>query len=55
MNKEIKLTIFDLCIGYGCVALCTYVIGGLSYAIGKTRGKIEVAEKVQEMIESANK
>lgn len=51
MNKEIKLTLLDLYLGYAGVAIVMYTIGGVAYHIGKTKGKIEICERVNELIE----
>lgn len=49
MNKEIKISIVDLCIGYGCAAFLMYAIGGIAYMTGKIKGKVEIAEKIKEI------
>lgn len=55
MNKEIKISLIDLYIGYACSAVLMYVIGGVAYSVGKTKGKLEVANRVREVVnESRN-
>lgn len=51
MDKEIRISLIDLYIGYACSALLMYAIGGVSYSIGRTKGKLEVTNKIQEVIE----
>lgn len=51
MNKEIKMTLLDLYIGYGLAAFVAYAIGGAAYQIGKTRGKIDICERIDELLE----
>lgn len=51
MNKEIKVTLLDLYIGYACTAIVMYAIGGVSYHLGKTKGKIEICDRVNELLE----
>jgi hypothetical protein len=50
-NKEIKISVVDLCIGYGCAAVLMYTIAGAAYFIGKSKAKIEIAEKLQEIVQ----
>lgn len=50
MNKEIKISLIDLYIGYACAATLMYAIGGVAYSVGKTKGKLEVANRVREVI-----
>lgn len=51
MNKEIKISLLDLYIGYGCAAFVMYAIGGLAYYTGKAKGKLEVAEKIRDVVQ----
>lgn len=51
MNKEIRISLIDLYIGYACSALLMYAIGGVAYSVGRTKGKLEVTNKIQEAIE----
>lgn len=51
MNKEVKVTLLDLYIGYACAAIVSYAIGGVAYHIGKTKGKMEICDKVNELFE----
>lgn len=52
MNKEIKISITDLCIGYGCAAFLMYAIGGIAYSFGKAKAKIEVSENIREFMKN---
>lgn len=51
MNKEIKVTLLDLYIGYACTAIVMYAIGGVAYHIGKTKGKVETCDRVNALLE----
>lgn len=53
MNKEIRLSLTDLYIGYACAAFLMYAVGGVSYAFGKTKAKIEISERLNAMIEES--
>lgn len=44
MNREVKINVIDLCLGYGCAVLITYAIGGIAYAAGKAKFKVEFAD-----------
>lgn len=44
MNREIKINVIDLCLGYGCLVLVTYAIGSVAYSAGKARIKAEFAD-----------
>jgi hypothetical protein len=50
MNKEIRLSLIDLYIGYACAAFLMYAVGGVSYAFGKTKAKLEITEKFKELM-----
>lgn len=51
MDKEIRISLIDLYIGYACSALLMYAIGGVAYSVGRTKGKLEVTNKIKEVIE----
>jgi hypothetical protein len=51
MNKEIKMSLSDLYIGYVCAAFLMYAIGGVAYNVGKLRANNEIARKIKEVIE----
>lgn len=44
MNREVRINIIDLCLGYGCIVLVTYAIGSIAYSAGKTKVKVEFAD-----------
>ena len=52
MNRELKISIADLCIGYGCTAVLMYAIGGIAYCVGKSRAKIEISNNLRDFLES---
>ena len=47
MNKEIKISLTDLYIGYLCTAAVLYAIGTVAYSVGKTKAKVEVVESIR--------
>lgn len=51
MNKEVKVTLSDLYIGYACVSIVMYAIGSVAYHVGKTKGKIEICDKINDLLE----
>ena len=51
MNKEIRLSLSDLYIGYACAAFLMYAIGGIAYTVGKTKAKIEISETIRKCVE----
>ena len=51
MNKEVKVTLSDLYIGYACTAFIMYAIGSAAYYVGKTKGKIEICNKIDDLLE----
>lgn len=55
MNKEIKLSIVDICLGYGCTALVMYAIGSIAYIVGKNRGKLEISDKIRDFMKEQAK
>lgn len=51
MNKEIKLTLLDLYVGYASAVIISYAIGSIAYHIGKTSGKIEICDRIDGLLE----
>lgn len=49
VNKEIKLSVVDLCLSYGCVLILTYAVGTLSYFAGNTKAKTDMANAISAM------
>lgn len=50
MKKEIRMSLTDLYTGYVCTAALLYLVAGAAYFVGKTRAKIEIAEKIKEAV-----
>lgn len=46
VNKEIRLSVVDLCLGYGCMLVFTYAVGALAYFAGNTKAKTDVANAI---------
>lgn len=54
MNKDVKLimSIGNICIAYGCMALITCAIGGLSYKFGQVKSKLEITQILNEYLKT---
>lgn len=50
MNKELKISLVDLCIGYACAAFVMYTIGATAYHAGKHNGKLEITDKLKALV-----
>lgn len=57
MNKDIKLvvSIGDVCIAYGCMALVTCAIGCMSYKLGQTKSKNEIVSILEKYLSDTRK
>ena len=54
MSKDIKLTIIDLCICYGCATAIAFGTGVLAYSIGKMHGKAEAVNTMTNVLRENN-
>ena len=52
MNRDVKLivSIGDICLAYGCVALVTCAIGCAAYNIGRIKAKLEIVDILNECL-----
>lgn len=50
MKKEIRMSLIDLYIGYACGAFLLYAVGGVAYALGKTKANVEIANRVRDCL-----
>lgn len=55
MNKDIKLmvSIGDVCIAYGCLAVVTCAVGCVAYKLGQAKSKFEIISILNEYLNSA--
>ena len=52
MNKDIKLmvSISDICIAYGCLAMVTCAVGCIAYKLGQAKTKLEIVGILSEYL-----